>query len=680
MKKNYLPVLYFFRIKEAGVIICSLFLLLGFAHAQNPLVKQWDKRFGSTDFDQLTCFQQTADGGYILAGYSGSFAGGDKTQTSRGWRDYWIVKIDQNGIKQWDMEYGGSIDDFLFAIQQTSDGGYIMGGWSVSDSSADKTQNNRDTSSNYNYRGDYWVVKADSLGNKQWDKTFGGANVDQLTSLQQTTDGGYILGGYSKSGISGDKTQPLKGTEDYWVVKIDSAGNKQWDKDFGGTSVQYLYSVQQTADGGYALGGYSYSGIGGDKTQASFGLMDFWIVKIDSAGTKLWDKAFGGTNYDYFYSLQQTTDRGFILAGLTHSDVSGNKTQPLKGGAGAINYWIVKTDSLGNKQWDNDFGGNLEDEFGNVFQTMDGGYLVSGSSYSTVFGDKTEFNLGQEQSWIVKTDSLGNKLWDKTLFTTGHDEGCYAIQTKDGCYAFANYTAAGIGGYKTQPNWDTTNYWQDYWIIKFCDTTSAMLPVSNFISSDTSFCDEGGKCIDFFDYSTGNPTSWNWLFPGATPNISNQQNPTNICYSTPGTYPVTLIVSNSAGSDTLTVSPMINVIAAPSPPTIWVSNDTIFCSHAASYQWYYNGSLIAGVTDSFYVYSSAGTYAAQITDGNGCGSLSSGMVITSVTLATMQMKAEIELYPNPAGEWFEVRGLKFEVIANIEIFNVFGEKVYSQQL
>src|SRR5204863_32675 len=142
---------------------------------------------------------------------------------------------------------------------------------------------------------DYWIVKTDSIGNKQWDKDFGGTNNDELFSIQQTADGGYILGGCSVSGISGDKTQVNWGDIDYWIVKTDSLGNKQWDKDFGGTSDDFLYSMQQTADGGYILGGISSSGISGDKTQVTWGNSDYWIVKTDSLGNKQWDKDFGGT-------------------------------------------------------------------------------------------------------------------------------------------------------------------------------------------------------------------------------------------------------------------------------------------------------------------------------------------------------------------------------------------------
>ena len=454
--------------KKIILLIHFTFCILNFSFSQNPLVKQWDFRFGGNYDDKLQSFQQTSDGGYILGGTSGSAISGDKTQpnqdTTFATPDFWIVKIDSIGNKQWDKTFGGTAWDQLSLLQQTADNGYILGGWSWSGIGGDKTQPTKGD-------WDYWIIKIDSLGNKQWDKDFGGLATDYLTSVLQTNDGGYILGGLSVSDSTGDKTQNLQGGYDYWIVKTDAFGNKQWDKDFGGIDNDELFAIAQTTDGNFILGGWSASGIGGDKTQTNRGLNDYWILKTDSIGNKLWDKTFGGSNYDYFLSLNKTNDGGFILGGYSYSDSSGDKTQPNWDITfNTADYWIVKTDSLGNKQWDKDFGGtNTEDEFGNISQTQDGGFLFAGSSYSNIGGNKTENNLSPEQSWIIKTDALGNIQWDKTLHTysIADDEIGYTVQTKDGCYAMANFTKGGIGGDKTQ--YSQGNY--DCWIIKFCDST-----------------------------------------------------------------------------------------------------------------------------------------------------------------------------------------------------------------
>src|SRR6185295_900534 len=237
--------------KRGLLILLLSFGFCGYAGAQNPLVKQWDKRFGGDGLDRLNCFQKTKDNGYILGGRSYSNISGDKTENS--WVnsfDYWIVKIDSLGNYQWDKDFGGANYDLLYSIQETTDGGYILGGYSNSNNSGDKTQSK--------WGGwDYWIVKTDSFGNYQWDKDFGGTADDLLYSIRQAKDGGYILGGYSNSNISGNKTDSLRGTlgyADYWIVKTDSLGNYQWDKDFGGSYAEELFSLELTLDGGYILG------------------------------------------------------------------------------------------------------------------------------------------------------------------------------------------------------------------------------------------------------------------------------------------------------------------------------------------------------------------------------------------------------------------------------------------
>ena len=246
------------------VLLITLQCLVSAALPAQPS-KQWDYRFGGTDVDVLYTLRQTADDGYILGGYSLSGIGGDKTEESRGGIDYWVVKIDASGVKEWDKRFGGTGRETLYSLQQTADGGYILGGGSSSGIGGDKTEESRGGTS------DYWVVKIDANGAKQWDKRLGGTSFDELRSLQQTADGGYILGGISDSPIGGDKTEESRGSSDYWVVKIDATGVKQWDKRFGGTNWDGLISRQQTTDGGYILGGGSSSGIGGDKTEESRG-------------------------------------------------------------------------------------------------------------------------------------------------------------------------------------------------------------------------------------------------------------------------------------------------------------------------------------------------------------------------------------------------------------------------
>lgn len=453
---------------------CLCFYVTTFSQA--PLVKQWDKRFGCTWTDGFRSFQQTTDGGFILGGYSISDSTGDKTQNNWStYSDFWIVKTNASGDKQWDKRFGGTDRDDLWDIKQTSDAGYILGGNSSSPISGDKSENSWNPVMN---KDDYWVIKIDSAGAKQWDRRYGGTKDEFLYRLQQTFDGGYILGGFSISDSSGDKTQNVVDTpassppRDFWVVKIDSVGNKEWDKNFGGYGSEYLNALIQTRDGGYLLGGQSNSPVSGDKTQPThsniyFADTDYWIVKLDASGNKQWDKDFGGNKSDGLASLAQTTDGGYILGGGSGSGVSGDKTTPLKGANGDYDYWIIKIDSLGNKEWDKDYGGTGSDGIREIVQTLDKGFLLSGTSQSNIGGDKTENNLGVDQTWLIKTDSLGNKQWDKTIFASGYAMYGYAIPIYSGCYAIASNVNAGIGGDKTEDSRGGI----DYWLVKSCDTS-----------------------------------------------------------------------------------------------------------------------------------------------------------------------------------------------------------------
>ncbi|QHT71798.1 T9SS type A sorting domain-containing protein [Rhodocytophaga rosea] len=417
--------------------------------------KQWDKRYGGNLPDVLMKIIQTTDGGYLLAGYSSSGIGGDKTEASRGGFDYWMVKINESGAKQWDKGFGGSGSDVASSVTQATDGGYLLAGYSDSPVSGEKTQSSR---GNF----DYWLMKTyPPDASIVWNKRFGGDRDDALREALQTTDGGYLLAGQSESGLSGDRTQDSRGNADYWVVKINSSGIKQWDKRFGGSGYEYLESAIQTTDGGYLLAGYSYSGleVSSDKSEASRGDSDYWVVKINSSGTKQWDKRFGGSGREVLNSAIQTTDGGYLLAGSSSSGVSGDKTQDSRGGS---DYWLVKISSSGAKQWDKRFGGSgLETAYA-VLQSADGGYLLAGSSSSGISGDKTQDSRGGNDFWVVKINSSGTKQWDKRFGGSGSEQLFSALATGNGEYLLAGSSASGIGGDKSQ----ASQGGQDYWVVR----------------------------------------------------------------------------------------------------------------------------------------------------------------------------------------------------------------------
>jgi hypothetical protein len=353
---------------------------------------QWQNTIGGTSVDNFSSIRQSSDGGYFLGGNSNSNISGDKTENSIGSFDFWIVKLNASGNIQWQNDIGGSLAETLFELNPTIDGGCILGGQSSSGISGDKSEN---CIGGF----DYWVVKLDSLGTIQWQNTIGGAGYDLLISIQQTNDSGYILGGFSDSNISGDKTENSMGDDDYWVIKLGPVGNIEWQNTIGGNNQDDLYSIQQTTDGGYILGGKSISDSSGDKTENSCGQFDYWVVKLDTIGNIQWQNTIGGSGEDVLNSIKQCSDGGYIAGGFSYSGISGDKTENSQG---MQDYWVVRLNPLGNIVWQKTIGGSDEDWLKELDQTTDGGYILGGWSTSNISGDKTENSSGLSDYWIVK--------------------------------------------------------------------------------------------------------------------------------------------------------------------------------------------------------------------------------------------------------------------------------------
>jgi len=424
---------------------------------------------------------------------------GDKSQSSKGSTDFWVVKTDKTGKKVWDKTFGGALAEDLRSIIATPDGGYLLGGSSNSGRSGDKSQAGPGDM-------DYWVVKIDSMGHKAWDQTYGGANYDVLASMVVTANGNYLLGGTSESGISGDKTQENKGGRDYWLVHINGSGKKIWDKTFGGDSYDQLAAIIKT-EKGFLLGGTSSSSTSGDKSQTPRGLGDYWIVRIDEQGTKLWDRTYGGIKktspYDegtsgasILSTLVATPDGGYLLGGSSNASKGGDKTQDRRGsyvnGSYILqDYWIVKINAQGSKLWDKSYGGLVlstnfwglytgDSKLRSIVALPDGGYLLGGSSDSNRGGDKSEdtrsdvspdflfTNIEIDDNdywndyWLVKIDEQGNKMSDRTIGGNRNDQLTALALTNDGSYLLGGYSKSVQGADKST----TSQGGADYWVVK----------------------------------------------------------------------------------------------------------------------------------------------------------------------------------------------------------------------
>lgn len=433
--------------KSIGKIV---FLLSFSMFSQSPDI-EWQNLVGGSNINLPSSSQQTTDGGFIIGGYSNSNISGDKTENSKGLYDYWIVKTNSLGLVEWDKTIGGLEQDVFTNLKQTQDEGYIVCGYSDSPISGDKTENPIGSA-------DFWIVKITSNGTIEWQNTIGGSDAEQPYSLLPTIDNGYLIAGYSQSGVSGDKSENSRGLQDYWVVKLNSSGTVEWDKTLGGTGNDILSSVIQLDDGNYILAGNSNSMISGDKTEDSKGSSDYWVIKIDSFGNILWQKTIGGSGYDRPTTIIKTNNNTFFLGGQSNSNISGDKNEDCRG---FYDYWIVEIDTLGNILWQKTIGGNQEDSLLSLIQCVDDNYLLVGSSSSSISGDKTDplYGIGGTDAWVVKLSPSGTILWQKTIGGTGDDGFNSASQINDGSYFLSGGTNSPISGDIVESPTGIYDYW-----------------------------------------------------------------------------------------------------------------------------------------------------------------------------------------------------------------------------
>ena len=350
-----------------------------------PTVYKFTQTFGGSGGDYGESVSQTSDGGYIIAGATSSYGAGN--------RDFWLIKTDIQGNWEWENTYGGEFDEYAYSVQQTLDGGYIITGETSSYGSAGSI--------------DIWLVKTDDNGHRLWAKSFGGASFESAFCVLQSNDGGFVIAGNTGSYGAGGS--------DLWIIKANSSGTEEWNKTYGGLDHDYGTSIQHTSDGGFIILGSTRSlGAGG---------LDIYLIKIDSSGNLIWSKTFGGTDDDYGACVQQTSDGGFIIRGDTSSYGSGNS-----------DFWIIKTDSSGNEEWNNTFGGT-DNDWGyssTIQQTTEGGYITTGETYS--------YGAGVSDVWLIKINNIGNEEWSVTFGGANDDYGSSVQQTNDGGYIVTGAT------------------------------------------------------------------------------------------------------------------------------------------------------------------------------------------------------------------------------------------------
>jgi hypothetical protein len=437
-----------------------LFLLVKtiYIQAQAPSI-EWQKCFGGTDNDGLfygewgfSHIQQTSDGGFILAATTASNDG--DVSGNHGDHDIWILKFNNLGNIQWQKCLGGaSGPSKSYCIKQVTDGGFIVVGTTKS--------NDGDASGNHGSY-DIWVIKLDIFGNIEWQKCLGGTGYEIGTSIQQTTDGGYIVAGQTTSNDGDVLNGGYYSNGDIWILKLNNVGNIEWQKCYGGYGAEtpgFSISVIQTIDGGFVFIGSTDSNNNGDVSGNHF-VRDIWVVKINNTGSIQWQKCLGGMDNDEGYSIQQSNDGGYIVVGSVRSndgDVSGNY--------GWADIWIVKLNNLGNIQWQKCYGGSSYENVKSIQKTNDGGYIVVGHTRSND-GDVSGHHGGYYDIWIFKINYIGNIEWQKCLGGSSDEIGVSILQTSDEGYILSGITYSNDGDVSGNHG----SY--DIWVVKLSSTTS----------------------------------------------------------------------------------------------------------------------------------------------------------------------------------------------------------------
>ena len=359
------------------------------------------KTLGGSKNDSAQSVIATMDGGYAILGFTQSMDG-DITDKQNESFDYWVLKFNAADELEWQKTYGGSEDERGRDIIQTLDGGYAIIGFSFS--------NDGDVTDNSGLQ-DYWLAKLDANGNITWQKSFGYQGADSGISVIQTNDQGYIVSGILDVTASGglgnsSRSENRHAGGDYWVLKLNSTGDIEWSKYFGGNATDTPEGIVQTDDNGFIIAGGSDS----EDTDISNnnGSYDFWVVRISASGNLVWEKSFGGDQIDEARAIVKSGDGNYIIAGDTRSndnDISNNN--------GAADLWLIKISPNGDLLWEKTIGGTSFDVARAIVKSQDNGFLLAGSSRSDDI-DVSE-NNGQNDAWVLKVDANGNLQWETTI-------------------------------------------------------------------------------------------------------------------------------------------------------------------------------------------------------------------------------------------------------------------------
>ncbi|HQE11981.1 MAG TPA: T9SS type A sorting domain-containing protein [Flavipsychrobacter sp.] len=421
--------------KNHLIALCFLYGVV--AKAQPPI--KWQYCYGDTTADYAICMEPISEG-YIIAGY--------KSQCLKGMEDFWVYKINHTGSLLWEKCLGGSQMDRAWAIQSAADGGYIVVGTTMS--------SDGDLINNKGGGGDFWVVKLGSLGNLQWQKTYGGSGLDIAYGVKQSRSGAYYVCGETSS-TNGDVTNN-KGSRDMWLIKLSSNGTLLWQKTYGGSGEEAAFAMDTTYDGGVVLAGQATTADGSGDVSQILGLRDYWVVKVDSSGTLQWERVYGTAGEEWVQSIRQTKDAGFVISG----NIASNQF------AIQQNMCVLKISSSGVLQWQTNPGTTSVVDGRDIRQTKDLGYvLVGGGIDATAPGSSAKNYL------IVKYSPTGTIQWKKFLGGTLTSFARAVVETNDTGYVIAGITLANDGDISGNHGK------QDAWVVKVGYSTTGIDPIGS---------------------------------------------------------------------------------------------------------------------------------------------------------------------------------------------------------
>lgn len=384
---------------------------------------EWIKTYGGSDIDQAVAIVESNDGNFIVAGSTRS-TDGELVGKAGNDSDYWVLKIAaSDGSIIWHKVYGGPDDDVASNITKTSDGGYALSGYSRSPNDQCGSQSNAGFH-------DYWLLKIDANGNEQWCQNFGYSGSDQAFDFFETPDGGFFATGFfdvTASGGEGNNDRQgnagMHGVGEFWAIKMDSNGDFIWTRFFGGLNNDRSYDALQTPDGGFLLVG-SEESVPGENSDIEFnhGSYDYWAVKVNSAGAKEWTKSYGGAEIDVAYAITPTSEGNYFIVGDSRSN-----DQDVTANYGNADVWFIKISPSGELLMKKNYGGDQFDSAKSIYPISDGNYLISGSSRSQT--NDVSVNNGENDAWVFVINAQGTLLFEKAIGGSSLDFAEDAIQS-----------------------------------------------------------------------------------------------------------------------------------------------------------------------------------------------------------------------------------------------------------